>query len=223
MIMNQLISITILFILSSYGYAQEINVKFIGNCGLELSDGASSIYVDFPYKSGAHKYMEYDLSEIDSIRENATFIFTHKHSDHFSNPILNRVLRNKKGESYGPWNINELSHCGKAISDFSIEAFKTKHLFTFKHYSYLITWHGKKLYFSGDTESADTFLTMNAIDAAFVPAWFISDLIEKDKIKESGKIAKQFIIYHIGPRDNVNITGDKIRMLKTSGERFKIQ
>lgn len=222
MIKSYLISIALLFILSTFGYAQEIKVKFIGNCGLELTDGESTIYMDFPYKSGAHKYMEYDLSEIDSIRENATFIFTHKHSDHFSNPILKKVLRTKKGESFGPWNINELSNCGKAISDFTIEAFKTKHLFTLKHYSYLITWHGKKLYFSGDTESADTFLKMIEIDAAFVPAWIISDLIEKDKIKESGEIAKQIIIYHIGPRDSINITGDKIRMLKTSGECFSI-
>ncbi|MCL2246754.1 MAG: hypothetical protein FWC10_06540 [Lentimicrobiaceae bacterium] len=65
--------------ISNFGLAQsnEITIKFIGNCALSMTDGKSNFYIDFPYKSGAYKYMKYDESEIDSIKENAIFIFTH--------------------------------------------------------------------------------------------------------------------------------------------------
>jgi hypothetical protein len=38
-------------------------IKFIGNCGLYMTHGVENIYVDFPYKSGAHNHMDYDSSE----------------------------------------------------------------------------------------------------------------------------------------------------------------
>ena len=68
--------IIVLVFIANFGYSQtnEIKVKFIGNCGLYMTDGNLNIYVDFPYKSGAHNYMEYDKSEIDSIKENPIFI-----------------------------------------------------------------------------------------------------------------------------------------------------
>ncbi|MBC8882919.1 hypothetical protein H9X57_04590 [Flavobacterium piscinae] len=65
------------------------------------------------------------------------------------------------------------------IEDFKIESFKTKHRFTFKHYSYLITWHGKRIFLSGDTESADLISTVKNINWAFVPYWIMLDAKEK--------------------------------------------
>lgn len=52
----------------------EITIRFIGNCGLYMTDGNSNIYLDFPYKSGAYNLMEYDLSELDSVKNNPIFI-----------------------------------------------------------------------------------------------------------------------------------------------------
>lgn len=95
---------------SNFGFCQsnEIKIKFIGNCGLYLTDGNSNIYIGFPYKSGAHNYMEYDKSEIDNVkRENSTFIFTHKHADHYSKSLLKKM----EGNKYGPWNIDVVRHC----------------------------------------------------------------------------------------------------------------
>ncbi len=69
---------------AGYGQGNEIKIKFIGNAGLYLTDGNINLYVDFPYKSGAYKYMEYDDSELDSIASNSILLFTHKHADHFS-------------------------------------------------------------------------------------------------------------------------------------------
>ncbi len=78
---------TLIFcLLTLVGYSQtkEIQIKFIGNCGLYMTDGTTNIYTDFPYKSGAYGYMEFEESELDSVKENSIFIFTHKHADHYS-------------------------------------------------------------------------------------------------------------------------------------------
>lgn len=79
-----LLALTLIFI-SNFGFSQsnEIKIKFLGNCGLHLTDGNLN-YMDFPYKSGAYGYMEYDKAQLDSIKENSIFIFTHKHADHYS-------------------------------------------------------------------------------------------------------------------------------------------
>jgi len=54
----------------------EIKIKFIGNCGMYLTDGKQNIYLDFPYKSGAFNYMKYAKSEVDSIKK-MPFLFLH--------------------------------------------------------------------------------------------------------------------------------------------------
>jgi hypothetical protein len=199
---------------SLFSQSGVINVKFIGNCGLYLTDGTSNIYIDFPYKSGAHHYMEYDKSEIDSIRENPVFIFTHKHSDHYSG----KLLRKLNAKSYGPWNIPDLEQLTDSAAHFSIQAFETDHRFSFHHCSYLITWHGKKLFFSGDTETAETIATLTGMDWAFVPAWLIMDL-QKKNIKAD---AKMFALYHIGPRDTITSDDPKILLLDKQGEVISI-
>lgn len=185
------------------GFAQgkEISIKFIGNCGLYMTDGETNVYSDFPYKSGAFNYMEFDDAELDSVKENSIFIFTHKHPDHYSSKNMKRVLREKNGQKYGSWNIKELEQLGNTIPNFSVQAFKTKHRFSFKHYSYLITWHGKKIFLSGDTESAEIIGNISGIDWAFVPYWVVLDANEKN-IKID---AKRRGLYHLYP--NQKMTG----------------
>lgn len=208
--------IIVLIFIANFGYSQtnEIKVKFIGNCGLYMTDGNLNIYVDFPYKSGAHNYMEYDKSEIDSIKENPIFIFTHKHSDHYSKKLLKKL----NGKKYTPRNVSELNELNDTVNEFSTQVFKTKHRFSFKHYSYLITWHNKKIFISGDTESADTIIEIKDMDWAFIPAWLVS------KIQQTGKSldAKKIGIYHIGPGDDINITGENVIMFKKQGEVISI-
>ncbi|WP_159038506.1 MBL fold metallo-hydrolase [Brumimicrobium mesophilum] len=191
-------------IFSFTGIAQsnEIKIKFIGNCGLHMTDGELNIYSDFPYKSGAFGYMKFDDSEIDSIRENSIFIFTHKHADHYSGKNMRKTLRSKGGKKYGPWNIKKLKQFAESTHDFEIETFKTKHRFSFNHYSYLITWHGKKIFLSGDTESAETIGEIKNMDMAFLPSWIYIDAKEKGIKIDAKKIG----LYHLYP--NEKITGD---------------
>ncbi len=210
-------TLIIIFIFSAqlaFSQSSEIKIRFIGNCGLYMTDGSLNLYVDFPYKSGAHHYMEYDKSEIDNISENPIFLFTHKHSDHYSK----KLLKKKDGKVFGPWNITELEKFTETVSDFSIEAFETKHRFSFNHYSYLITWHGKKIYFSGDTENADTIGKVQGMDWAFVPAWIFSDATEKNMKIDT----EMFALYHIGPRDQITTDSPKILLLDKQGEVITI-
>lgn len=185
----------LLLLFTSIAQSSEIEITFIGNCGIHLSDGEISIYVDFPYKSGAYGYMSYEDTVLEEIIPNSTFIFTHQHNDHYSGRDLRRVIKTKGGQRFTQWNLRKLRKWAKTIPHFEIEAFRTKHTFSIRHRSYLITWHGKKIYLSGDTEHAETIGKMKDIDLAFVPYWLLIDAEEK----EIDIDAKQFAIYHIAP------------------------
>jgi len=167
------------FSITTFSQNSEISIRFIGNCGLYMTDGISNIYIDFPYKSGAHNYMEYDLSELDSIKSNPIFIYTHKHSDHYSGRLVNKLAKRLNGKIYTPSNVKELTKLNNQLKDFSIGAFKTRHKFSINHYSYLITWHNKRIFISGDTEHAETIASLENIDWTFLPAWLLMDANRK--------------------------------------------
>ncbi len=192
-----------------------------------MTDGILNFYIDFPYKSGAHNYMEFESAELDSIKPNSIFIFTHEHSDHYSKKNLRKVLKEKKGQTFGPWNISELEKLGDSLSEFNIKAFKTEHKvfgISFKHYSYLITWHDKKIYLSGDTTNPETIGEIRNIDWAFVPYWILKNA------KEQGiEInAKMYGIYHLYPEQipSAKENWDKVENIKPmveQGEKFFIK
>lgn len=211
----------VIICISKIGFSQEkeIKIKFIGNCGLYLSDGKSNLYIDFPYKSGAYNYMKYDSKEIENIKENSIFLFTHKHADHYSKKLLKKIKSKHKGMVFGSWNTNRFNKLNNSIDNFNIESIKTKHRFTFKHYSYLITWHGKKIYLSGDTESADTITNIKEINWAFLPVWIILDANEKNININADKVG----VYHLYPFEKVNNSKpEKYLILDKQGEEIII-
>lgn len=198
--------------------SHEIKIKFIGNCALYMTDGENNLYIDFPYKSGAHNYMQYDKQEIDNIRNNAIFIFTHKHSDHYSK----KILKNLTGKIIYPGNINELKSKKNIISNFDIKAFKTSHKvfgIPFRHYSYLITWHNKKIYISGDTGDLKDLREIKNIDWAFLNPW-----IYENSKSEMFKIdTKNLAIYHLYPNQNFNVkNSDNFILLREQGKIINI-
>ena len=219
----------ICYVFTVFGFSQakEIQIEFIGNCGLHMTDGATNFYIDFPYKSGAHGYMEFDESELDSIKENSIFIFTHKHSDHYSKKNLKKVMKEKGGQAYDVSNIPELEKLGESIENFEIKAFKTDHTvfgISFRHYSYLITWHNKNIFLSGDTTEPETIGKMEKIDLAFVPYWILKNAKEQNISID----ANVFAVYHLYPEqipsakenwDNV----ENIKPMVKQGEKFMIE
>lgn len=217
---NSLLAI-IFICISNFGYGQlnKIQVKFIGNCGLYLTDGKSNLYIDFPYKSGAFNYMKYDSTEIGNIQDNSVFLFTHRHADHYSKKLLKQIKSKHKGMVFGSWNTKWFKKISNSIDDFQIETYKTKHRFSFKHYSYLITWHGQKIFLSGDTESAETIATVKGINWAFVPIWIISDAKDKNLTIDAEKIG----VYHLYPNEKVTTSKtEKYLILDKQGEVISI-
>lgn len=213
-----------LMVLTSTTFSQtnEIQIKFIGNCGLWMSDGSHNIYLDFPYKSGVYRCMEYDLSEIDSIKSNPIFIYTHLHADHYSGRLVKELAKKLNGRIYTPLHLHKLSTLNHELKDFSIEAFKTKHKYSINHYSYLITWHNKRILISGDTEKSETICGLKDLDCAFIPFWILLDA--NDKGIKLLNLGKMFPIYHISPR--YHITKDpndtKILLLDKPGKIITI-
>lgn len=213
----QLLIVFITISFHAFSQSSEIKATFIGNCGVHLTDGKSNLYIDFPYKSGAFGYMTYSASAIDSIENNSYFLFTHKHPDHYSRKVLNQIKSKHKGNVYGKWNINDLGTFNTGFEDFTIATFETKHRFSFKHYSFLITWHGKKIYFSGDTESAATIASVEQIDWAFIPTWIWKDAKENNLQINATKVA----IYHLYPDESItNSMPEKIKLLDKQGEKW---
>jgi len=205
-----------LLLLTSQSRAQNetLQIRFISNCGLHISDGKGDVYVDFPYRSGAFIYDEFDASELDAIADSAVFLFTHTHGDHYSRKNMKFVKKHKQGKKYGKWNIKSLGELETMFDDFSIKAVRNKHRFSHVHYSFVITWHGKRIFIGGDAESTATVLAEQNLDWAFIPSWIFMSLQEE----EAEIDAKMIGIYHIGPYDDVVIKHPQIHVFDTQGE-----
>lgn len=185
----------LLFLAGVMNAQNSIDVKFIGNCGLYLSDGVTHIYTDFPYESGAYGYMTYEPTAINEIRKNAFFIFTHKHADHFSRKVFRKIVKETEGKKFTQWKGRRLLRTTQAMANIEVQIFKTKHRFSVKHNSYLITWNGKRIFLSGDTESSEAIAKVKNIDWAFVPPWLLVDAKERGVDID----AKMIGVYHLYP------------------------
>ena len=209
---------------SAIGQNSRIDIIFLGNCGLFMTDGNINLYVDFPYKSGAHHYMTYNPAILDSLKSNAVFLFTHGHSDHY-----NRKLFKKTGRKlYGPCTITAFlskkrqytfQEFNDSFTNFSIEKYRTKHRYSFRHYSYLITWNNKRIYISGDAESSETIGKIKNIDLAFAPLWLLQNAYREGVVID----AKKIILYHHRAGQNIqNNSKDKI-IIPTQNQKFEIE
>jgi L-ascorbate metabolism protein UlaG (beta-lactamase superfamily) len=56
------------------------------------------------------------------------------------------------------------------VGAFTVRPHRTAHS-DVEHYSYLVTWHGLRLYFVGDTENPSHLLSVPKLSVAFVTPW----------------------------------------------------
>ncbi len=214
-------SVLFLFMaLAGFGQSNEIKIRHVANAGLHMTDGNLTVYFDFPYKSGAYGYMAYDASELDKISEGATFLFTHRHADHYSKKLLKKL----DGTVYGPWKIRKKDTAGvEIINDpdhhFSVRAYKNKHRFALKHCSYRITWHNKTIFVAGDAESPAIIATLQNIDWAFVPDWLLH-YAKEGNVKID---AKHIGVYHLYPTQAIDEGyADNIHVMQGKNETISI-
>lgn len=185
----------LLFFVVATSMGQDIEIKFIGNAALEIElTDSTSLFVDFPYHSGAYGYMEYDFEESYGNKKGIA-LFTHRHRDHYSKKQLKSTQLESIYPSYlGGINRAKLS---SAESKYGVEikGFKTKHAWTWGHYSYWLSTQNHQIFITGDIESFDEIRTQvegKALDVFIVSDWLFVDMKEKGERID----AKEVLIYH---------------------------
>ena len=152
--------------------AAELQVTLVGNAGVLLADGASSLLVDLPYQSGAFGYMKYRPGDLDPAGS-VVSVITHHHSDHFDPELFER----RQGwRIVAPPSVTEglprdrsLTGDSIQVGNFSIRVIPTPH--TPDHRSYRVGWRGRVLHFVGDTEDPASLADGPEIDVLFVTPW----------------------------------------------------
>jgi hypothetical protein len=62
--------------------SRSLQITFIGNEAVAISDGRRTLVSDFPYQSGYSRYMTYDRSKV-AVDRDVVALITHRHFDHF--------------------------------------------------------------------------------------------------------------------------------------------
>jgi len=199
--------------------AATLNVQFVGNAGFELSDGATTIVTDLPYRSGASGYMKYEFADLHP-RGRVIAVITHAHADHFDRELF--LQRN--WEIIAPEEVTRglpaervLDAAGGiTVGRFHIEPVATPHGRT-EHYSYRISWSGWRLYFTGDTEDPSDLLRMSDLDVAFVTPWLLCEIARR-----GAKVpARRVILHHQFPyRDSPHCLDPEVL---EQGEGFSLR
>jgi L-ascorbate metabolism protein UlaG (beta-lactamase superfamily) len=183
--------------------AAELKVRYIGNAAFEITDGKTTLLTDFPYQSGAFGYMTYRMADVTPGGDVACLI-THRHKDHFESALLEGT----KWKVIGPDEVLMEVPAGRRIhiersarfGSALITPFRTDHAGT-EHFSYLIEWNGKRVYFTGDTEITTELLSQKNLDIAFVTPWLLQSL--DGNLPE----ARAVVIHHQAQEEKVDLCG----------------
>jgi len=179
-----------------------LEARFIGNMAFAITDGAVTVITDFPYQSGYSGYMTYDPAEIRSSTPSTLVLITHRHPDHWEPALFART----DWKVVGPRDVTAGIAAERvvplsariAFGPVQIEPLETPHA-RIGHYSYIVAWHGRRLYFSGDTESVDRLIATTDLDVAFISPWLYRSVIRRDARVQ----AKRIVIYHHHPGEKV--------------------
>jgi L-ascorbate metabolism protein UlaG (beta-lactamase superfamily) len=139
--------------------------------------------------------MTYPSTEIRSATASTLSLITHRHGDHWEPALFAKTSWNVAG----PVDVIATAPAHRVVpltglTDFGpirIEPLETPHA-RVRHYSYIVSWHGKRLYFSGDTESPASVLAATRLDAAFISPWIYRTVLAKGARLD----ARRIVIYH---------------------------
>ncbi len=204
-------------ILMAAGQSATLQLQFIGNAGVLLSDGVTSLLVDFPYQSGAFGYMEYDFESAQPSGRTVSVI-THAHSDHFDADLFLKT----DWAAIAPPGVQSslpaervLSGDSLRVGAFSVVAVQTPH--TPEHRSYRIRWRGRVLYFTGDTEDIARLTGQPPLDVLFITPWLSCALARSGAAVN----AVRAVAYHQAPNGSDRFCGSARPMRQ--GESFVLQ
>lgn len=195
----------------------ELDATMVGNAGVVLTDGVTSLLVDLPYESGAHGYMSYDPAALDPPGD-VTSIITHDHTDHFDPDLF---LARADWHILGPPSVTNTLPPARVVEGdsvslgaFEVVVVPTPH--TPDHRSYRIRWAGRVLHFTGDTEDAARLRDSPAIDVLFVTPW-----LSCTAGLDVEAVAQRRIAYHLNSRGTDRVCG-QVEILP-QGTSFRIE
>ena len=180
---------------SHYAQRPALEARFIGNMAFAISDGAMTLMTDFPYRSGYSVYMSYRPVEIRSSTPVTLALITHRHPDHWEPALFEKT----DWKVAGPADVVAGLPAARVLAlgpsttfgTIQIERLETPHA-KVGHYSYVVSWHGRRLYFSGDTEHIEHLVKLRNLDAAFVSPWLYRSMLKAGQRID----ARQVVIYH---------------------------
>ncbi len=197
-----------------------LDARFIGNMAFAITDGSVTVMTDFPYESGYSRYMEYAPGEIRSSTPTTLALITHRHRDHWEPALFAKTNWKVAGPddvvaSVAAHRVVPLQST-TSFGLVQIERLETPHA-QIDHYSYIITWHGKRLYFTGDTESLEALLAAKNLDVAFISPWVYRSAVRRGAVLD----AKRIVVYHHSTGEQVPECRDGCEVPK-QGETLRI-
>ncbi len=186
---------------------EALTLRFIGNAGFEITDGTSTILVDFPYQSGAYGYMRYDSTEIRR-RDNALCLFTHSHADHFSaerlpgigctvagpSSVLAQRTASEALDEESPWRFGSAT----------IRCIASEHG-DVDHCSFVLNWQERDIVVAGDVETVEPVLRQVAeVDLLIMPFW-VSE--EATAIRDRFPGVRMLLVHEEPGEDRVECAG----------------
>lgn len=172
----------------------QLEARFIGQMAVSISDGSITVITDFPYRVGYAGAPRFDAAELVA-KTPVLALITHRHLDHWEPSLFAKT----NWRVAGPADVTAGVSAERVVplaspalfGTVQIEALETPHA-GIGHYSYVVTWHGRRLYVTGDTESADALLATKNLDVAFVSPWLYESIQRR-----GGRIdARRVVIYH---------------------------
>ncbi len=147
-----------------------LTIRFIGNEAFELADGRSTLLIDFPYESGSGGAMTFDTAAVRP-RGPVLALFTHAHRDHFDRA----ALLARGWPAYGPVALLDSLPPARVYARPDSVDFGAFHVVRIPewhadldHVALLVTWHGRRIYHSGDTMDPAHLEAMAELDVALV-------------------------------------------------------
>ncbi len=194
-----------LLVLAVNAPPSELRVTLVGNAGVLLTDGVTSLLVDLPYESGAFGYQEYDPDSLHPPGRIVSVI-THHHADHFD---ADSFRDRESWEVIGPPTVIEnlptylvLRGDSIQVGEFSVVAIQTPH--TEDHRSYRIRWKGRVFHFSGDTEDGSSLTGVPVVDILFTTPW----LSCAASSARGFEVARRRVAYHLDSGGSDRLCGE---------------
>ena len=198
--------------------AESLHFRFIGNQAFEITDGETTLLSDFPYQPGYAGYMTYPDKQIYR-RENAVCLITHRHLDHFDPTLVEQLgctLVAPKEVTRKLPDVPSIDLEDEVrFGPIRIQPVRTPHR-GLEHYSYRVTWHGRTLYFVGDTESDEALVENSDVDVLFVTPWLANSTLRAGKQLPGEKK----VIYH--HRASERVRGCRDCVVPKQGDSFEM-